>query len=36
MIPALFIIGFMLVLYFLFHGLFDDSNAQGDDKDYWS
>lgn len=33
---ALFIVGFMAVLYALFHGLFDDSDEQGDDKDYWS
>ncbi len=36
MIETIFIVAYVALLYFMFRGLFDDSNAQGDDKDYWS
>jgi hypothetical protein len=36
MITALFALGYCALLYALFHGLFDGSDQQGDDKDYWS
>lgn len=33
---ALLILAFVVVCYYMFRGLFDGTDTQGTDKDYWS